>query len=63
MRQDWDASSMALQDGEHTACGFPMNLRVAIKDRMRCLPHRKHDIVEVLKWTVSLKGDPPTLDL
>jgi hypothetical protein len=51
-----------LQDGEQTAWDFPMNFLVAMVDRTLCVPHRKHDIMEVLKFTASLKGEPPTFD-
>ena len=39
-----------------------MNLRVPIDERTLCVPHRKHDIIDVLKCTTALNGEPPTLD-
>ena len=40
-------SSNALQEGAHTACDLPSNLRVPSWLRKRCLPHRKHDMVDI----------------
>lgn len=57
------ASSSALQDGAQTACDLPNTLRVVIKDRARCLPHKKHDIVAPPKDAAAINGDPETLDL
>jgi hypothetical protein len=49
--------------GEHTACDLPISLRVTISERGRCLPHKKHDMVELPEKGAVAKGDPPTLDL
>ena len=56
-------SSMALQLGAHTACALPSTLRVFISERVRCLPHRKQDMVALPSDAPALKGEPEGLDL
>lgn len=56
-------SSMALQLGAHTACALPNTLRVFINERVRCLPHKKQDIVALPSDAPALKGEPEGLDL
>jgi hypothetical protein len=56
------ASLAALQEGAQTVCDFPMSFLVVMLVLGLCLPHRKHDIVEVPKETTWLKGEPCTLD-
>ena len=58
-----EASSSALQDGEHTACDLPRIFLEIIWDRARCLPHKKHDMVAAPKEVAAVKGEPDTLDL
>jgi len=58
-----EASSSALQDGEHTACDLPKIFLDTIWDRARCLPHRKHDMVAAPNEVAAVKGEPDTLDL
>jgi hypothetical protein len=56
-------SSSALHEGEQTACDLPNTLRVPIKERARCLPHIKQDMVAAPNDVVAAKGEPETLDL
>lgn len=56
------AYGAVLHDGAHTTCDFPMNLRVVMVERTRCVPHKKHDMVEVLKGAITLNGEPLTFD-
>ena len=56
------ASLAAVQEGAHTVCDFPMSFLVVMLVLGRCLPHKKHDIVDVPKDATSLKGEPFTLD-
>jgi hypothetical protein len=58
-----EASSSALQDGEHTACDLPRIFLEIIWDRARCLPHKKHDMVAAPNEVAAVKGEPDTLDL
>ena len=58
-----EASSSALQDGEHTACDFPKIFLEIICERARCLPHRKHDMVAAPNEVAAVKGEPDTFDL
>lgn len=58
-----DASSSALQEGEHTACDLPRIFLEIIWDRARCLPHKKHDMVAAPNEVAAVKGEPDTLDL
>jgi hypothetical protein len=39
-----------------------MILRVAMVERIRCVPHKKHDMVVELKFATAIKGEPLTLD-
>jgi hypothetical protein len=55
-------SLATLHDGSQTAWDFPINFRVPMLERLRCVPHRKHDIVEVLKLMAPVKGEPLTFD-
>jgi hypothetical protein len=57
------ASSSPLQEGEHTAWDLPSTLRVPIRERARCFPHMKHDMVAAPNDVVAAKGEPETLDL
>jgi hypothetical protein len=57
------ASSIALQEGEQTTCDVPSNLRVVISERVRCLPHRKQDIVAPPNEDATANGEPDALDL
>ena len=58
-----EASSSALQDGEHTAWDLPKIFLDTICERARCLPQRKQDIVAAPKEVAAVKGEPDTLDL
>jgi hypothetical protein len=49
--------------GSHTACDFPMNLRVFSSLRGRCFPHKKQDMVAPPGLDAVRNGEPPTLDL
>ena len=49
------------QDGEHTICDLPSSLRAFSIERVRCLPHRKHDIVLAPNAPADAKGEPETL--
>ena len=55
------ASSSALHDGEQTGCDFPATLRDPMRERKRCLPHMKHDIVEAPNDAAAPKGEPDAL--
>ena len=57
------ASSSALHDGAHTVCDLPATLRVPIKERARCLPHIKQDMVAPPNDAAAAKGEPDALDL
>lgn len=59
----FEASSSALQDGEHTACDLPKIFLEIIWERARCLPHKKHDMVAAPNEVAAVKGEPDTLDL
>jgi hypothetical protein len=39
-----------------------MNLRVVMVERTRWVPHKKQDMVEVLKGATTLNGEPLTFD-
>ena len=52
----------ALHDGAHTTWDFPINLRVVIVERTRCVPHKKHDMEEETEFGTVANGEPLTLD-
>lgn len=56
-------SSSALHDGAQTAWDLPSTFFVPIKERARCLPHKKQDIVAAPNEVVAANGEPDTLDL
>ncbi len=39
-----------------------MILRVVMVERIRCVPHKKHDIADKLEPVIVANGEPPTLD-
>ncbi len=51
------ASLAPWHEGAQTACDFPMNLRVAILVRTRCLPHKKHDMVAAPKLRATFVSE------
>jgi len=57
------ASSSALHEGEHTGWDLPATLRDPIRERRRCLPHMKHDMVDAPKDAAAPKGEPEALVL
>ncbi|ABM37720.1 hypothetical protein Pnap_2413 [Polaromonas naphthalenivorans CJ2] len=57
------ASSSPLHEGAHTAWDLPSTFRVPIRERARCLPHMKHDMVAAPNDVVAAKGEPDTFDL
>ena len=57
------AASSASHEGEQTAWARPSTLRVFIRFRSRCLPHRKHDMVAPPKVGAALNGEPGVFDL
>ncbi len=52
------ASLASRQEGAHTICALPSNLRVLRAERWRCLPHRKHDMVLMPNALGDAKGEP-----
>ena len=60
-RQRWKDQPASAQDGEHTICDLPSSLRAFSIERVRCLPHRKHDIVLAPNAPADAKGEPDTL--
>lgn len=57
------AASSASHEGEQTAWARPSTLRVFMRLRSRCLPHRKHDMVAPPKVGAALNGEPGVFDL
>ena len=54
-------AAVAAQLGAQTNWVLPASLRDFSEARARCLPHRKHDIVEALNTPVEANGEPLAL--
>lgn len=57
------SSAAALQLGVQTAWDLPKRLRRPKRSLGRCLPHKKHDMVDVAPMALPPNGEPDTLAL